>query len=137
MCNTLLLGLAITIAAPAPKEGGKADPAAFEGEWKVESYIQGGKPNERRVGTVFQIGEGKVVTVGKNEQINYKLNPKTDPAEIDLTNDKEKILGIYKLDGDTLILCFPKGRAEERPAKLESPADSNIVLMTLKREKKK
>lgn len=137
MNPSLLLGLAIAVAAPAPKEGAKTDPGTFEGEWKIESYIQGSKPNENRIGTVFQIGDGKVVTVGKKEQVDYKLNPKADPPEIDLGTEKETIRGIYKLDGDTLILCFPKGKGSERPAKFESPADSNIVVMTLKREKKK
>jgi len=137
MYPTFLLGLAITVAAPAPKEGAKTDPTtALEGDWKVETYLRGGMAMERWTRTVFQIVDGKIVTLGKNEHFNYKLNSKADPPEIDMTIEKERWRGIYKYDGETLTLCFPADRGD-RPTKFESPADSTIILMTLKREKKK
>ena len=43
----------------------------------------------------------------------------------------------YKLDGDTLILCFARAKGDsDRPAKFDSPEGSNVMLMTLKRAKK-
>ena len=89
---------------------------------------------------MFRIGDGKILTVGKKEQVDYKLDAKTDPPSIDLIPPKAEkegsLQGIHKLEGDTLMICFPKGGRSERPKKFESPADSNIVLMTLKRAKK-
>ena len=44
-------------------------------------------------------------------------------------------LGIYKLDGDVLTLCLASGKDAERPKKLESPAGSTVMVLTLKRAK--
>ena len=56
------------------------------------------------------------------------LPQKSYPAEIDLTppaNQKESnIVGIYKFDKDTLILCI--ARKGERPKKFESPDDAQV-----------
>jgi hypothetical protein len=44
------------------------------------------------------------------------------------------VKGIYKIDGDTLTMCLsPTG---ERPAKFESTAGGQTILMTFKRMKK-
>jgi uncharacterized protein (TIGR03067 family) len=137
---SLLIGLALVVGAPAPKDA-KADPSKVEGDWVAESYILGGKESEREKGRVFRFADGKITMVGRREDVEYKLDPKADPPHIDLIPiGKEKadpILGIYKLDGDTLVICFPKGGKADRPAKFESPDGSQIVLLKLKREKKK
>ena len=84
------------------------------------------------------------IQVGKGESSSgtYKVDAKKDPAEIDFSissdKDNSKMLGLYKVDGDTLTLCFviTLGEKAERPTKIESPAGSNIWLMTFKRAKK-
>ena len=43
---------------------------------------------------------------------------------------------IYKVDGDTLMLAVHIGEGKKRPEKFESPKDSGVVFITLKREKK-
>ena len=45
-----------------------------------------------------------------------------------------KMLGIFKLEGDTLKICL--AFMGDRPTKLESPDGSLTVLLTLKRTKK-
>jgi uncharacterized protein (TIGR03067 family) len=142
MYPSLVLGLAIAVGAPGPKEAPKAVPARIEGEWVVESYMLGGKDVGREKGGTFVIADGKIALLKdgrRREEVEYKLDPKADPPRIDLSppaKEKEGVIpGIYKLDGDTLTLCFPKGQGD-RPTKFESPAESKIVLMTLKRAKK-
>jgi hypothetical protein len=44
---------------------------------------------------------------------------------------------IYKVDGDTLSLCWDRGPGAARPKKLESPAGSEVVLYVFKRVKAK
>lgn len=144
MFSSLLLGVAIVVGAPAPKETPKADPAKIEGEWVVVKYTRGGKDDEEREkGQTFVIADGKIAVLRgtqRREEVEYKLDPKADPPKIDLIPPaKEKegtIPGIYKLEGDTLTLCFPKGGKEDRPTKFESPAGSRIVVITMKRAKK-
>jgi uncharacterized protein (TIGR03067 family) len=143
MYSSLLLGLALTVGAPgkdAPKEK-----AGIVGTWNGEKAVAGGKELPVPEGGVsFTFTEDGKVTVkeGKRDKPDagtYKLDPKKDPAEIDLTPPPEKkekvVLGIYKLDGDTLTLCFGKDGGE-RPTKFESPEGSSVVVITLKRAKK-
>jgi uncharacterized protein (TIGR03067 family) len=137
MQASLLIGLALAVGAPGPKDA-KTDPPKIEGNWVAESYVLGGKDDGRDKGVVFTFADGKIKR-GSQEEVAYAVNPKTDPPQIELTPVKGKqaaIPGIYKIDGDTLVLCFTKGSSAERPTKFESPDGSRIVLFTFKRQKK-
>jgi uncharacterized protein (TIGR03067 family) len=140
MNPSLFVGLVLAVGAPGPKDS-KADPPKVEGDWVQESYVLGGTDSDREKGRVFRFTDGKLVMVGRSEDIGYKLDPKPNPPHIDLIpigkENGDPILGIYKLDGDTLMICFPKGGRAERPTKFESPAGTRIVLLTLKRQTKK
>jgi uncharacterized protein (TIGR03067 family) len=148
MYPSLLVGLAVALAAPAPKEAPKKE-ASIVGEWVGEKLVIGGKempPAKGVKGLRFTFAEDGKVTVENDksdpETGTYKIDGKKDPAEIDLLMEVEKnkpaTLGLYKVDGDTLTLCFEftLGDKAERPTKIESPAGSNFMLMTFKRAKK-
>jgi len=67
----------------------------------------------------------------------FDLDPTKKPAAIDLVrDDKEVLLGIYVVDGDTLRLAMQKPGGKERPTAFESPEDSEVNVFVLKREKK-
>ena len=59
-------------------------------------------------------------------------------AEIDIfppaTEKGPNIVGIYKFEKDTLIICITMGG--DRPKKFESPEGSETMLITLQRVKK-
>jgi uncharacterized protein (TIGR03067 family) len=134
----MLLAITLTIAAPGPKDA-KADPPKIEGNWVLESYVLGGKEVDREKGVVFKFADGRL-TVGTEPEMTYLLDPKADPPRVDLFAGKGKqksILGIYKFKGETLVICFPHNGDAGRPTKFESPDGTNIVLLTLNREKKK
>lgn len=142
---TAVLILALTVAAPGKKDA-DAKEASIVGAWAGEKAVAGGqeKPVPEGGITFTFTADGKLtVKEGPREKPDtgsYKLDPKKDPPEIDIIPPEDKkdppLLGIYKLDGDTLTLCFSHGKGG-RPTKFESPEGSDTIVMTLKRVKKK
>lgn len=130
--------LAVMVAAPGPK-GDLPDPASLDGEWVIAKYVLSGKELYQVTGQEIRIGGGKIV-LANGLEVTYKTDKKADPAQIDLAsarNKTEVIKGIYKFDKGELILCFPKGGQGDRPTKFESPAGTDVILLTLERSKKK
>jgi uncharacterized protein (TIGR03067 family) len=81
--------------------------------------------------------DGKMtVKQGANEQeFTYELDPAKKPKEFSGTNAQGRtVLGIYKLDGDTLTVCCARGG--DRPTEFASKEGTTVVLEVLKREKK-
>ncbi len=60
----------------------------------------------------------------------FTINPARLPREINLNSiDDRTMPGIFKFDGDELVICFADGRNVERPTDFESkPGSSRIVL---------
>jgi len=144
MYASALVGLAVLVAAPAPKEAPKKDPGIV-GEWVAEKMVAGGMELPLQQGGAFTFlfaPDGKLIvkegTKEKPEEASYTVDPKKTPAEIDLVPPaQEKVgtmAGIFKIDGDVLTLCFTM--MGERPKSFESPVGAMTMLMTLKRVKK-
>jgi uncharacterized protein (TIGR03067 family) len=141
---SLLVVSALTLGAPGVKDPPKKEPATIIGEWVGEKALAGGKDLPAPAGgVVFEFTkDGKaVVREGARppEQAEYQADPTKDPAEIDWTPGAAAkagpMLGIYKVEKDTLTLCLAVGG--DRPRKFESPAGSATLLMTFKRAKQK
>lgn len=145
MYPTLLTALALAVGAPGPKDPPKKDTNPLLGEWVGEKAESGGMPLPIPVGGVsleFK-PDGKLVMGdgGKPpEEAGYTADAKKDPHEIDLMPPAAggkvmTMVGIYKVEGDTLMLCL--AAVGERPKKFESGAGQATILMTFKRAKKK
>jgi uncharacterized protein (TIGR03067 family) len=143
MQTSFVVGLALVLAAPGTKDAPKKEPPTIVGEWVGESGIRGGKPDNPPPGTTITFTkDGKLLMkeggAEKSHEGTYTADPKKDPAEIDLvppaTEKGPTIQAIYKIEGDTLTMCFSMGG--ERPKSFDSPAGSQIMLVTCKRAKK-
>jgi uncharacterized protein (TIGR03067 family) len=141
--TSLLVGLALVVGAPAKKDAPPKDPPTLIGEWIGESGVRGGKPENPPPGTTLTfLADGKLRFKegkdGKSEEGAYNADAKKSPSEIDITPPEaakgETLLGIYKIEGDTLTLCFAMGG--ERPKEFAAPAGSEVMLVTCKRVKK-
>jgi uncharacterized protein (TIGR03067 family) len=83
----------------------------------------------------FDTGKGQV------EHGSYKVDDTKDPPEIDYiaparanpANKKPPLLGIYRVEKDTLTMYLNE---KKRPVKFEAPDGSGIMKVTLKRAKK-
>ena len=139
------VGLCARLAlAERPAAAGKDEAAKDEekilGTWAVVSGEEGGQkaPEERiKEGKLIFAADGKLTAkLGEREQeFTYQLDPAKKPKEFSVMDDKGRtMLGIYKLDGDTLTVCYD--RTGHRPAEFDSPEGTRIVLEVFKRVKK-
>ncbi len=154
MKNAVVLGVVLAslalraAAAPVPayragKE--KADKDAIQGTWVWVSAEAGGKKEPdadfkaKQVVTVIRDGTMTVRYKGRETQrAEYRLDPAKSPKQIDITMEQGGqtfvLKGIYRLDGDALILCYG-GPRDERPKKFVSEAGSQVAVLRLQRKK--
>jgi uncharacterized protein (TIGR03067 family) len=139
--------LAMSLAAPALKEPpNKA--ADLAGEWIAESHVYSGRPRpqgkdpERHV---FARDGTWTVYRGERKQPGdraFRADTTTDPPAITLKfdaaeQDGPESIGIFKVTGNTLTLCYSRAGSTRRPTAFESPPGSGINLIILKRAKPK
>ena len=143
MNATVLFGVVLAVAAPGDKEAPKKEVPTLVGEWDGEKAVRGGKERPVPEGgvTVTFKEDGKMLFKEGNkaeEEGTYKSDAKKTPGEIDISPPKEEgtLIGIYKIEGDTLTICLSDKGSTDRPSKFESPEGTNIMLITLKRIKK-
>jgi len=145
MCPTLLLAVALGAPAlkDAPKTGGD-----LTGEWVVESLVFNGRPRpagkdpQRHVfaadGT-WAVYRGERKLPGNRA---YRVDATGDPPTVTLKfdaaeQDGPESVGIFKVVGNTLTLCYGRPGSDRRPTAFESPAGSGINLIILKRARPK
>jgi RNA polymerase sigma factor (sigma-70 family) len=127
--------------AAAGKEGAQKEEEKIVGTWAFQSLVQGGQkqPEEDvKEAKLTFAPDGKLAAkLPKGEKEGtYKLDPAQKPKAITLTTETGgTILGIYKLEGDTLTLCMGHENDNDRPAEFASKEGTKVVLVVLKRQK--
>lgn len=117
----------------------------LQGKWEVVELVEDGKVVPRSAieewlpsGGKFQIEANAVVFVsphdGKKHVRLFALDQTQTPKGIELqTKSRKDAVGVYKIDGDRVVLCLIDPADGERPAEFKSQAESNRILMTLQR----
>jgi uncharacterized protein (TIGR03067 family) len=125
-------------AAHAQDDAAKKELEKLQGKWKAEKFVIMGQEIPADVLAKMGLtckGSELIPSDNPNDPATIKLDPAVKPKTIDLTEKNQKVsLGIYELDGDTLKLCFAEP-GTDRPKTFESPKDSKIAYVVLKREK--
>lgn len=135
----LLLVLACGVAAADEKTD--ADNKAIAGTWTPVSLEMAGEKRDASsepgaLPATFKDGK---VSLNDKEVFSYKIDASTDPKIIDLTKledpEKDQVLeGIYKFDGEMLVICLWTGQGTKaRPSEFSTKAGDNFVMVVLKR----
>ena len=135
-----LAGL-FTNAAPGRKEkDDKSDLKKLEGDWTIESWVQFGQNVPMDATWTFK-GDKYTLTMPANtEDGSIKIDQEKKPATIDLNitggncSGKDQP-GIYKFDGESLLVCLAWPGTTDRPTEFTSTAANRTILVTLKRKK--
>jgi uncharacterized protein (TIGR03067 family) len=131
----------------------KEDLAKLQGKWKVVSLVNRGQEIEQlsKLGLIFNFKDDALSVTADTEGFTqqkrlFKLDANTTPKLLDFAETaeafkehKEVYEGVYSLDGDTLQWCFnldgDQPAKANRPAAVESKADSSTILIKLERLK--
>ncbi len=113
--------------------------ASIQGTWQIVALQDGGRtaPAEALEGAEWIVARDVIVQKagGQTLELSYTLDPSKSPTWIDLKAEGRTMLGITKLEGDTLMVCFSEARGAERSTAFESQPESvNDVLIVLRRE---
>lgn len=113
-----LLGLISPLTADPKKE--LTDQEQFQGEWVMVGLEvrEESVPAAKLAGTTLVIKKDKYTTVVKKKEypVTFTLDPKQDPKHIDMmipddSGTPRLSKGIYKIEGDKLIVCPRPTRA--------------------------
>ncbi len=124
----------------------------LEGTYIVVGIEIGGKDvsefikKEKEENRVFKITADKIIAMkdGKEDPASYKVDASKNPKEIDLVGKKgakgkeqeEKMYGIYKVDGDKLIICMTESdKPADRPKDFKTTAESKAIMLTFQKKK--
>ncbi len=137
----LCLTATLTTTAAAAEQG--TDLQKFQGQWEVVELVEDGKVIPKEAirewlpsGGQFEIAENAIIFVsphdGKKQVKLFSLDLTRSPKGIDLfTRDEKDVLGIYRFDGESLVICFSDPEESTRPAEFSARAGSKHLLMTL------
>jgi len=138
--STLLAGT----LANADDKAAKDELKRHEGTWSVTSSIYDGQPaSEDLVRSIKRIVEGDHAVWERDGKrfagTTIELDPAREPKSIDVIPDGgrnrgERVLGIYKLDGDKLTICMADP-GKPRPKAFQADKGSGCTLRTFTREK--
>jgi len=146
--NAIFFGAAILIGAPALKETPKKE-TGIVGEWIPESIGIAGKLGKAPSSILRYefTSDGKWIirrdgVEAKSPARDYKVDAKASPATIDVGSvtpaaaaPARPMLGIYKIEEDTLTICFAAGGGD-RPTSFDPNDGARTMVMILKRAKK-
>ena len=152
MFTAVALVLLVSAADPEPKlsDAAQKELKKFEGKWKVEKEIisQGERnPTDNGGAEVVLEFKGRKVTITrgeiKMEMEVTALDPSTEPKCIDLKSAGKDgpipegvvVEGIYKFDGDGLILGGYAGSERKRLANFDQPKEDEAGIWVMKKVK--
>ncbi len=149
----LCVGTALGDDGADRDKANKDDLAKLQGKWKVLSLVNRGQEVEQlsKLGLIFNFKDDALSVTAEREGFTpqkrlFKLDANTTPKLLDFAETaeafaehKEVYEGVYTLDGDTFQWCFnldgDQPAKANRPAAVESKADSSTILIKLERLK--
>jgi uncharacterized protein (TIGR03067 family) len=131
--------------APAPVYRGKDDTRTdlekMQGSWVRVSYSSCGRWSPDGKTIIEFAGDHMTMSLNGKDEWVAEIDPKTNPKRIDQKGYSERVksyqfMGVYRLDGDTLMIATRQGSSEEdRPMNFDRNA-LGVIIEHLERRRK-
>jgi uncharacterized protein (TIGR03067 family) len=146
---TRFLGLAVVailfagVGFADEKKDAKFDAGKMVGTWSITAGVKSGEKVEAdKYKDAVEITKEKMTlkTPDGSFVFKYSVDDKTSPATLNLEivepeAFKSKAAGIVKMDGETLVLCYP-AMGGDKPKDFEAKKDSGCYCFTMKKSTK-
>lgn len=141
ICILLLLATIVVGFSPAQESAIKNDLEKFQGSWQAFYVIdaEGKQVPADEVKSTRLVVKGNQFTLQTKDSVikgAFTINPSQTPKTIDVilegAKPDEKLLGIYRIDGDERRSCFVLP-GKERPKEIE-PKTSGYLQFGWKRQ---
>lgn len=143
---TRVLGLTVAVlfagfATADDKKDAKFDAGKMEGKWTITAGSKSGdKADTDKYKDAVEITKDKITlkTPDGTFAFKYTVDDKTSPATINLEIVEPegfkgtKAVGIVKMDGDSLVLCYP-AMGGDKPKDFDAKKDSGNYSFTMKK----
>ena len=139
-----VVGLAVTAqTGPTPAELERAH-RLLAGTWDVLEMVDDGETLSRDLIRSKLAAGGRIRVVNRSFEIvnpdtgearttAFRIDPSQNPRRIDVISRDDRILrGIYRFEGDELVICQQSKPEEPRPDTFEARAGSGRMLLRLK-----
>jgi uncharacterized protein (TIGR03067 family) len=148
MLRVVFSALVLLFGAVVSAEDKKADPLSKEakkelqklqGKWVLKRIECAGKKSEAEdpdAKLVLEFTGRKWIFDGQEKEEIIALDPTTSPKCMDLKSVEKERKGqveeaIYKIDGDTLTICWYQGKGKQRPTRFEAPAEQPDTILAV------
>lgn len=142
MYGKSFLGMVVGVACVLALRGA-ADQDVFDGEWHPQSIIVDGNPLEKSkfAQVKLSIKQNNYAVYQGDKKVSagvFIVDKSKNPHAIDIVADapngkKLKLLGIVKIQGDTMTICAAPS-AKGRPTEFEAAKGSQRQLVVYKRK---
>ena len=129
-----------TAPTPAQSERLRLASDQLQGTWEIGSMEWDGRVFPGKVSGKIVIHGDKATSFGGEKPVTYSLeiDPNVKPAQLNLlmTADNELQIKqcIYKIEGETLVLCHHFKSNQARPEKFQTRASDGLLLTRLKKQ---
>lgn len=133
----------VAVGGAAAAQDKPADAPPLVGQWKVTAGAKNGeRMDQAKLNEVAVFGKDTITmkTPDGTFEFTYTADAKANPMTVDMTVVKPdmlkgaKALGIVRLAGNAMVLCYNAGKDGQRPAVFQSSKENKFFLFVLEKE---
>jgi uncharacterized protein (TIGR03067 family) len=142
----LVVLMSVTARAAEDQDAAEKEMDRLQGTWKLVTVEINGKEERLGASQTLAITKNKMVvkTPDRSEETLCKLDPTKKLKTIDIVHEgkqdperKGTMLGIYRLEGETLTICTNAIGSDPRPTAFKTKPADGLTLLVYQRDKQR